>query len=280
MGNSFQIRTPENLANGFEKLDLVLQNTPFIRPAVKTQNDSDVDTPSDTVINFNTNVHRFNTKPTLSLSTKRSLYSNKENFPNRIKEELKTPESQKLTHNNSSTFGSLTVKENLEDNANRSVNVNENTCYVSPETSKFNSDTSLYHSMRETVTALPDTSHSSFSKKYSDSLVSSFSSTQLGCQSLDVEHKHNTLELSPAAKFNNYAIRARSPIRPTPVEFIQDGEFKRPINSLGNVCVKCANENYISVKGINYSILNTLGHGGSSIVYEVNILLQSVVLWF
>lgn len=273
LGNSFQIRTPENLANNFEKLDLVLKNTPYVRPAVKTQNDSGIETPNDTVINFNTNnVHRFNTKPTLSLSTKRSLYyNNKENLPDRIKEDSRTPESQKLTQNNSSTFDSLTVKENLENNANRSVNVNEDTAYVSPETSKFNYDTSLYHSVRETVTALPDSSHSSFSMKYSDSLGNfSSSSKQLGCQSLDVEPKHNTLELSPAAKLNNYAIRARSPIHPTPVEFIQDGEFKRPINSTGNVCLKCANENYICVRGINYSILNTLGHGGSSVVYEVN----------
>lgn len=271
LGGSFQIRTPENLVNSFEKLDLV-HDTPFVRPAVKAQNDSGIETPSDTLINLHNKnyVHSLNIKPNLSLSTKRSLYSNKENCPGQIQEELKTPESQIFSQSYSSTSCSLTVKENVEDIANNSsVNVKDNTCFVSPETSRFNNDTSLYHSIRE-VTSVPNSSHSSFSIKDSDSVVdSSLSTKQLGCQPLNDHSKRNTLELSPAAKLNSYIIHARSPIRPTTVDFVQDGEFKRPITSSGSVCVKCANENYISVKGINYSILNTLGHGGSSVVYEV-----------
>lgn len=267
LGGSFQIRTPEHLVNGFEKLDLV-HNTPFVHPAVKTQNDSGIETPSDTIINLNTNnVHGLNTKPILSLSTKRSLYSNKENFP---EQKLIIPESQKLTQDNTITLSdSLTVKENTDGIANKSVSVKDDTFYVSPETLRYNNDTSLYHSMRDT-TPIPVSSHSSFSIKNSDSQIdSSLSTKQLGCQPLDDQPKYATFELSPAAKFNNFVIHARSPIRPNPVGFIQDGEFKRPVNSSCNVCIKCANENFISVNGINYNILNTLGHGGSSIVYEV-----------
>lgn len=264
LGCSFQIRTPENLVNGFKKLDLV-HDTPFVHPVVKSQNDNGVQTPSDTIINLNkNNVNSLNVKSNIFLSTTESSYSNKENLSNENKENLNSPDSNK---NNNSY--SLTIKKNVDNIENKpSVNNNviEDTFYVSPETSKYNYDTSLYHSIRET-TIIPKSLHSSLSLINSDSQVDSFLSTkQLGCQP-----KHTTLEeLSPAAKRNNFIIRARSPIRP--VDFIQDGEFKRPINSSGSVCFKCANENFISVKGINYNILNTLGHGGSSIVYEVNIL--------
>uniref|UniRef100_A0A2S2NEY7 Uncharacterized protein n=1 Tax=Schizaphis graminum TaxID=13262 RepID=A0A2S2NEY7_SCHGA len=254
LGGSFQIRTPENLVGGFEKLDLV-HDTPFVRPAIKNQNDNDLETPSDTLTNIK------NVRPNIELSTKRSLYSNKENLPEQIKE-LRTPESQKLNKSNIST-PSLTIKE-ISNKSSESVK--DETYYVSPETSKYNYDTSLYHSIRET-TVIPETSHSSFSTN------NSLTTKQLECQPLDDQSKHTALELSPAANRNNFVIRARSPIRHIPVGFIQDGEFKRPINSSSSVCVKCANENYISVKGINYSILNTLGHGGSSVVYEVNICL-------
>lgn len=259
LGGSFQVRTPENLVSGFEKLDLV-HDTPFVRPAIKTQNDSDLETPNDTLI------HMKNVRPNIELSIKRSLYGNKENLPDPIKE-LRTPESQKFNKSNLST-PSLTIKEI----ANKSSeNVKDETYYVSPETSKYNYDTSLYHSLRET-TVIPETSHSSFSIKNTDSFVNNpLTAKQLECQLLDDQPKHTTLELSPAANRNNFVIKARSPIRHIPVGFIQDGEFKRPINSSSTVCVKCANENYISVKGINYSILNTLGHGGSSVVYEVNV---------
>lgn len=271
LGGSFQIRTPVKLVNDFEKLDLV-HDTPFVRPAVKTQNDSGINTPSDTFTNLNRNtVHSLNLRPNLSLSTKRSLYSNKENLPEKI-EELKTPESQKLSLSNASlSTSSLTIKENVKGIVNNpSINEKDKdeTYYVSPETSRYNYDTSLYHSVRET-TAVP---YSSFSIKNSDSQVdSSLSTNQLECQPLDDQLKYTTLELSPAAKRNDFIIRARSPIRPTPVGFVQDGEFKRPVNSSNSMCVKCANENFITVKGINYSILNTLGHGGSSVVYEVKI---------
>ena len=102
LGGSFQIRTPENLVVGFEKLDLV-HDTPFVRPAVKTQNDSDLETPSDTLTNLK------NLRSNIALSTKRSLYSNKENLPEQ-NEELKTFESQKINQSNTST-PSITIKE-------------------------------------------------------------------------------------------------------------------------------------------------------------------------
>lgn len=266
LGSSFQIRTPENLANGFEKLDLV-HDTPFVRPIVKTQNDSGIETPSDTLTNLTEkNVCSF--KPNVS-STKRTLYSNKENVPEEIKNVLKTPESEKLSQSNSSTSYSLTIKENLNGINKSSLNVKDDTtCYVSPETSRYNYDTSLYHSIRET-TIIPDSSNLSSTGNSDSQVDSSVLTKQLGCQPLVDQPGHTALELSPAANRNNFVIRSRSPIRPIPVGFIQDGEFKRPIASSGSVCVKCANENYICVKGINYSILNTLGHGGSSVVYEV-----------
>lgn len=278
LGGSFQVRTPENLVNGFEKLDLV-HDTPFVRPAVKTQNDSGIETPSDTITNLSkSNIYCSNTRPNLLLSTKRTLYSNKENVPEQVKEEVRTPESQKCTYNNTSTIScSPTVKENVNVIANQSsINQKDDTCFVSPETSRYNYDTSLYHSIRE-ITAVPDSSHLHLPTNhcaYSE-VDSSLISKQLGCQPLDGKPNHTTLELSPAAKRNNFVIRARSPIHPNTVGFVQDGEFKRPVNSSGNVCVKCASENYISVKGINYSILNTLGHGGSSIVYEVNYIFDN-----
>ncbi|VVC40478.1 Protein kinase domain,Protein kinase-like domain,Protein kinase, ATP binding site,Serine/threonine- [Cinara cedri] len=264
LGYSFQTRTPENVVNDFEKLDLVHQ-TPFVHPVVKTQNDSGIETPSDTL----NNLKNLNIKPTLSLSTKRLLYSNKENLPEQTKEELETLDSQKTTQSNSSTSCSFTVKENLKVITNNPpVPVKDDTFYISPETSKYNYDTSLYHSIRET-TVVPDSPNSFLSIKNSNSQVdSSLSTKQLGCAPLDSQNKY-TLELSPAAKHNNSVINPRSPIRRNPVVFVQDGEFKRPINSASNICVKCSNENFITVKGINYSILNTLGHGGSSVVYEV-----------
>lgn len=258
LGGSFQIRTPENIVTGFEKLDLV-HDTPFVRPAIKTHNDSDLETPSDTLTNLK------NVRPNIALSTKRSLYNNKENLPEQREELIKTPESQKLNQNNTGP-PSLTIKETANTS---SESVKDETYYVSPETSRYNYDTSLYHSIRET-TVVPETSHSSFSIRNSDSFANnSLTPKQLECQPLDDQPNHTALELSPAANRNNFVIRARSPIRHIPVGFVQDGEFKRPINSSSSVCVKCANENYISVKGINYNILNTLGHGGSSIVYEV-----------
>lgn len=273
LGSSFHIRTPENLANGFEKLDLV-HDTPFVQPVIRTQNDSGIETLSDTLISADNKLPSSNNRPNFSLSTKRSLYNNKENLPEQIND--MNSEFQKFTHNdsNSSSY-SLTVKKNVEETANKSFDkVKDDTCFVSPETSKYNNDTSLYHSIRETtVVPVPDSSYLLFSTKNHDSLIdSSLSNKQLGCQPLDGKPNYASLELSPAAKRNDFVIHSRSPIRPPlePLEFVQDGEFKRPITSSGSVCVKCANENYICVKGINYSILNTLGHGGSSVVYEVN----------
>lgn len=266
LGGSFQIRTPENVINGFEKLDLVhdtsLINTPFVRPAIKTQNDSGIETPSDTLTHLNrSNFLNSNLRPNHSSNTKRSLYNNKENVPEQIIEELKTPESKKCSQNNTSASCTLIVEESFKEVANKSsINVKDETCSLSE---------TLYHSIGET-TAIPNSPHLSISIGISDIQAnSSLTIKQLGCQ-LDGQTKHKALELSPAAKRNNFVIRARSPIHPIPVGFVQDGDFKRPINSSGSMCIKCANENYISVKGINYSILNTLGHGGSSIVYEVS----------
>jgi len=241
-----------------------------------TQSHCSIETPSDTFTNLNRNtVRKLNFKPALPLSTKRSLYYNKENLPEQPKEELNNLESIILTQSNISTTScSIDVEENVEEIASKSpVVTNDDACYTSPETTKYNYDTSLYHSIRET-TVVPETSHSSFSIRNSDSFANnSLTPKQLECQPLDDQPNHTALELSPAANRNNFVIRARSPIHHIPVGFVQDGEFKRPINSSSSVCVKCANENYISVKGINYNILNTLGHGGSSIVYEVNICL-------
>lgn len=267
LGCSFQTRTPENLVNDFDKLDLVHQ-TPFVQPKIKTQNDSGIETPSDTLNNFK----NLNIRPVLSLSTKRLLYKeNKENLLKQVKEN--TPEIKKLSqHNSNITPYSSTLKENVKVITNNSsVPVKDDTFYVSPETSRYNYDTSLYHSIRE-ITVVPDSPNSSLCNKNSNSQVdSSLSTKKVGCVPFDDQLKYS-LELSPAAKYSNSVINTRSPICRIPVDFIQDGEFKRPINSVSNVCVKCANENCITVKGINYSILNTLGHGGSSVVYEVNIL--------
>jgi len=282
LGSSFQVRTPKKLVNSLEKLDLV-QDTPFVRPAIKGQSHSSIETPSDTFTNLNRNtVRKLNFKPALPLSTKRSLYNNKENLPEQSKEELNNLESIILTQSNNSTdSSSIAVEENVREIASKlPVVVNDDTCYTSPETSKFNYDTSLYHSVRET-TSIPKLSFLSFSKNNSNSLVdSSLSTEQLECHPLDTHPKHqntSTPELTPIAKCNNVVVRAQSSTCINPIVLVQDEEFKRPINLPVSGCIKCANDNFISVKGIKYSILNTLGHGGSSIVYEVSHLPFS---WF
>lgn len=275
MGSSFQVRTPIKLVNSLEKLDLV-QDTPFVRPAIKAQSHSSIETPSDTFTNLNRNtVRKLNFKPALPLSTKRSLYNNKENLPEQSKEELNNLESIILTQSNISTTSCSTdIEENVKEIANKlPVAKNDNTCYTSPETTKFNYDTSLYHSVRET-TSIPQSSFFSFSKNNSVSLVdSSLSTEQLECQPLDAHSKHQNTskpELTPITKLNNSVVLAQSSTCINPVVFVQDEKLKQSINLPGSVCIKCANDNFISVKGIKYSILNTLGHGGSSIVYEVS----------
>lgn len=275
LGSSFQVHTPKKLVHSLEKLDLV-QNTPFVRPAIKAQSHSSIETPSDTFTNLNRNtVRKLNFKPSLPLSTKRSLYYNKENLPEQSKEELNNLESIILTQTNISTTScSVDVEENVKEIASKlPVVINDVTCYTSPETSKSNYDTSLYHSVRET-TSIPKSSFLSFSKNDSNSLVdSSLSTEQLECQPLDAHPKHQNTsipELTPIAKCNNFVLRAQTSTCLNPTVSDQDEEFKRPISLPGSVCIKCANDNFISVKGIKYSILNTLGHGGSSIVYEVS----------
>lgn len=276
MGSSFQIRTPKKLVNSFEKLDLV-QDTPFVRPAIKAQSHSSLETPSDTFTNLNRNtVRKLNFKPTLPLSTKRSLYNNKENLPEHSKEELKL-ESRILTQNTASF--SITVEENVNAIANKlPIILNDDT---SPETSKYNYDTSLYHSIRET-TSIPKSLFLSFSKNNSNSLVdSSFSTEEFECQPLDFHPEHSTPEeLTPITKCNNFVARTQSSTSITPAVFGQDEVLKQSINLHGSLCIKCAHENFISVKGIKYSILNTLGHGGSSIVYEVSYLFLFLFIFY
>lgn len=262
LGSSF--RTPQKLVKNFEKLDLV-QNTPFVRPVIKAQNHS-IETPSDTLITFKKNtVRKINFKPALPLSTKRSLYSNKENLP----EVLQNLESKILTHSNISTSSdSITVKENVKEIANKSpVVTNDDSRYTSPETTKHNYDTSLYHSVRET-TSIPESSCLSFHVNNSNSLVdSSLSTKQLECEPMGGHPIHSISELNTLPKSNSFAVHSQSSTcLPTPQE---EEVLKQPVNLSGSNCIKCANENFISVKDIKYSILNTLGHGGSSIVYEV-----------
>jgi len=272
LGSSFQVQTPKKLVNSFEKLDLV-QDTPFVRPAIKTQIHSSIETPSDTFTNLNRNtVRKINFKPALPLSTKRSLYNNKENLPEQSKEKLKNLESIILPQNNISTASCLiTVKKNDKEITNKlPVVINDDTCYTSLETTKFNYDTSLYHSVRET-TSIPESSFLSLAKNNYNSLVdSSLSTRQLECQPLDDHPKHSTPELTPIVKCDNLVVRAQSSTCPTTDVSVQVEDIKLSTNLSGSVCIKCANENFISVKGIKYSILNTLGHGGSSIVYEVS----------
>jgi len=282
LGSSFQIRTPKKLINSFEKLDLV-QDTPFVRPAIKAQSHSSIETPSDTFTNLNRNtVRKINFKPALPLSTKRSLYNNKENLPEHSKEKLKL-ESRILTQSNFNTASSsITVEENVNGIANKlPVVLNDNTCYTSPETSKYNYDTSLYHSIRET-TSIPKSLFLSFSKNSSNSLVdSSLSTEQFECQPLDFHPEHTTPEeLTPITKCNNFVTLTQSSTCITPAVFGQDEELKQSINLHGSLCIKCAHENFISVKGIKYSILNTLGHGGSSIVYEVSYLFLVLFIFY
>uniref|UniRef100_A0A2S2NU64 Dual specificity protein kinase TTK n=1 Tax=Schizaphis graminum TaxID=13262 RepID=A0A2S2NU64_SCHGA len=271
LGSSFQVQTPKKLVNSFEKLDLV-QDTPFVHPAIKTQIHSSIETPSDTFTNLNRNtVRKINFKPALPLSTKRSLYNNKENLPEQSKEKLKNLESIILPQNNISKAScSITVKENDKEITNKlPVVINDDTCYTSLETTKFNYDTSLYHSVRET-TSIPESSFLSLAKNNYNSLVdSSLSTRQLECHPLDDNPKHSTPELTSIVKCDNLVVRALSSTCPTTDVSIQVEDIKLSTNLSGSVCIKCANENFISVKGIKYSILNTLGHGGSSIVYEV-----------
>jgi len=279
LGSSFQVRTPKKLVNSFEKLDLV-QNTPFVRPAIKAESHSNIETPSDTFTNLNRNtVRKLNFKPALPLSTKRSLYNNKENLPKHSKDELKL-ESKILTQSNSTASCLITVEENVNEITNKiPVVINDETCYVSPETSKLNYDTSLYHSIRET-TSIPKSLFLSFSKNNSNSLVdSSLSTEQLECQPLEAHPEHTTPELTPIAKCNNFQSNAQSSTCITPL-FVQDEDLKQPINLPGSLCIKCTHENFISVKGIKYSILNTLGHGGSSIVHEVSYLFLVLFIFY
>ncbi|KAL4098744.1 hypothetical protein QTP88_023286 [Uroleucon formosanum] len=136
----------------------------YVRPAIKAQSHSSIETPSDTFTDLNRNiVSKLNFNPDLPLSTKRSLYNNKENLPEQSKE-LNNLESIILIQ-----------------------------------------------------------------------IDSSLSTEQLECQPLDTHSKHqnnNIPELTPIAKYQ---------------------ELKQPINLLGSVCIECANNNFISVKGINQS---------------------------
>lgn len=266
LGSSFHKRSPKKLNNVLEKLNL--NDTPFLNSEVKAKNVSN-ETPNDTFVNFNLNtVRRLHFKPELPLSTKRSLYSNKENLPEQTKEELKTSKSVQLTQNIISTsLSSLSTKENLDIVDKSPVNIKDGSYNVSFETSKYNYDSSLYHTVWET-TCIPDPLFSSFSLKNTDSLVdSSLSMKELECQPLNDQSEHIALNLSSTAKLNT--VHSQTPICSSSAEFVQ--EENGVLYTSSSLCGKCSHENFITVKGINYSLLNTLGHGGSSIVYEVNI---------
>lgn len=275
LGVSFHIRSPKKLNNNLEKLNL--NDTPFLKSEVKAKNVCNLETPSDTFVNFNINtVRRLHFKHELPLSTKRSLYSNKENLPVQTKEELKTSESIQLSQNIISTsLSSLSIKENLDIVNKSPVNIKDDTCNVSFETSKYNYDSSLYHTVRET-TSIPDPSFSSFSTKKADSLIDSLSMKELECQPLGDQSEHIALDLSSTAKLNS--VHSQTPICSSSAEFVQEGD--KVLYTSSSLCVKCAHENFITVKGINYSLLNTLGHGGSSIVYEVNIYFIPLILYY
>lgn len=278
LGDSFKMCTSKKLINNYDKCGLI-NDTPFIFPAVKAQNNSDIETSNDTFVNLNRFIiHKPNFRTTLPLSTKRSLYSNKENILKQTKDEVKTSDYINVTQNTIDTSScSLAIKKIIKENViTLSDNVKNETCYTSPEISSHNYDTSLYHSIRET-TNLEESSYSYFSIKKSDLLLNSSPTKQLECQSLDGQLKHGPLEMSFMTKQNNYVIHTQSTTSSTSIKIVQKEECKQPITLPNSVCIKCTNENFIFVKGLKYSILNTLGYGGSSIVYEVNKFVISFV---
>lgn len=276
MGNSFKIRTPKKLTQDLEKLDL-LHETPFVRQVVNTQHDSDVESQSDTFANLNRNtVHKLHFKPILPLSTKRLLYSNEDNLPKQTKEELNTLETRKLTQSSiiKTTSSIFTIKENVEKIAKKSpINMNDVSCFASPEISRHSYDSNLYHTVRETTT-IPRSSCTSFSLNNLDSIVNlSLSTERLECRSINNQPKNYICEQSSISNPDTSVINIPSPTH-IPV---QERELKQAIHPMDNKCLKCINENFITVKEINYKILNTLGHGGSSTVYEVNVYLSRYV---
>lgn len=270
LGNSFEICTSKKLINNFDKCDLI-NDTSFVFPAVKAQNKSDIETSNNTFINLNRIIIRKpNFRTTLPLSTKRSLYSNKKNILKQTKDEVTTSNYINVTQNTIDTSSySFVIKKIIEENAiTLSDDVKNETYYTSPKISSHNYDTSLYRNIRES-TNLEESSYSYFSIKKSDLLLNS-STKQLECQPLDGQLKHVPLEKSFITKQNNCIIHTQSPTCSTSIQIVQKKEFKQPISSPNTICIKCTNENFIFVKGLKYSILNTLGHGASSVVYEVN----------
>lgn len=253
LGSSFQIHKPKKIINNLSN------DTPYVKMSMNTQYDNLIGTSNDTYINLNINSDcKLNFKSSLPLSTKRSLYyNNKENVLKQTKKEFKSTESKKLTHSINSTSSCIcNVKEIVEEIENISlIDTKNNSYYESSEASVCNHNTTLYHNIKETITI------SGFIKDDN----SSVDSLPL-IKQLDSQLEHSTQKLPTSIKYNNL-IYVQSPIHFIPV--IEQKKFKLPINL---TCI-CPNENFISVKGIHYSILNTLGRGGSSIVYEVNIYL-------
>lgn len=215
--SSFKICRPKKLANKRN----ILKNTPIVCQA----NDSGLEIPDYTFTDLKRKtIRKLNFKPTLPLSTKQSLFYNKENLAEQKQEELKTTKSKILTQSHTgSTSCLLPVKKSDNEITKKSLMiVKDDKTYVLSNPSRNNHDSGLFFNGRETNSA-PESSDLSSSIKISNSLVDS---------SLLVELFEN---------------------------------------DIGNICITCANDNYISVKGINYYINNTLGHGGTSVVYEVNI---------
>lgn len=224
--------------------------------ALKNQNNSSFETPSNTFADSKRKtIRKLNFKPILPLSTKKLLNNSEENLPEQEKKELKTTKSKILTQNYTDSSSCLPTTKEIT----KKLPIN-----VLPETYRNNHGPSLNFNFSKT-TSVPESSDLSSSNQISNALVdSSLLVEQLKCQSLDNEILHFSLELTPAAQPKNLVVHPQ-------FDFIPSKEhFKQPINDINSICI-CESNNFISVKGINYNILNTLGQGGSSIVYKVNI---------
>lgn len=109
----------------------------------------------------------------------------------------------------------------------------------------------MYHRIKET-TIVSESSYSYLSNNNSGLLFDLFLSRHLICKPLDDLTKHITRELPSTTKDDNFLMCAQSPICLTTIVFDQNGDIKQIVKLLDNICIKCTNENFISVKRINY----------------------------
>lgn len=230
----------------------LLQNTPIVFPALENQNYSSFKTPSNTFVNLKRKtIRKLNFKPTLPLSTKRYLYNDKNDVPDQKNEKIETAKSKMLTQSHIGLSSCLLpAKENVKEITKKSLmNVYDDIIYNElPDTYRNNHNSSLYFNTKNT-TSVPELSNVSSSVKISNLLDdSSLFVEQLECQYLDNGLANFTQTVVPVEEY-----------------------LTQPVNYISNMCITCASDNFISIKGTNYSTLNILGHGGSSIVYEVNI---------